>query len=103
MIPFFRHMASRLRGVFSIHTEVEEDAGSKGAVDGLLGQSLLLLKLLSGGRGRCCESLVSSAMYRIILIHSPPNILIFEVVVLTVNEVVDEGDNCWRCAGDARN
>lgn len=39
----------------------------------------------------------------IILIHSPPNILISEVVVLTVNEVVDDGDNCWRCAGDARN
>lgn len=60
--PFFRRMASRLRGVFSIHTEVEEDAGSEGAVDGLLSQRLLLLKLLSGGRGRCCELLVLSAM-----------------------------------------
>jgi hypothetical protein len=36
-----------------MHTEVEQDTSGKSAVDGLRSESLLLLELLSGGRGRC--------------------------------------------------
>ena len=37
-------------------TEVEEDTSGKSTVDGLGSESLLLLELLSGGRGRCYKN-----------------------------------------------
>jgi uncharacterized protein with NRDE domain len=43
-----------VQSLFQKRTKVEKNAGRERAVDGLRGESLLLLELFGGGRGRCC-------------------------------------------------
>jgi hypothetical protein len=61
-------------------TEVEQDTSGKSAVDGLGSESLLLLELFSGGRGRC-YTMIRNVMYEMRFSQIlPPNMLMLNEV-----------------------